>query len=31
MFSKGYAYWSEKVFAIKIVRNTTPWAYVIES
>ena len=31
MFSKSYTYCSEKVFAIKVVRNRTPLAYVIES
>ena len=30
MFSKGYIpNWSEEVFVIKKVKNTVPWAYVI--
>ena len=30
IFAKGYTQnWSEKVFAIKKVKNTVPWTYVI--
>ena len=30
MFEKGYvSKWSEEVFAIKKVKNTVPWTYVI--
>ena len=30
IFAKGYMpNWSEEVFVIKIVKNTIPWAYVI--
>ena len=31
IFSKGYTpNWSEEVFVIKNIKNTVPWAYVIE-
>ena len=30
LFAKGYTRnWSEKGFAIKIVKNTIPWTYII--
>ena len=30
LFAKGYTRnWSEEVFAIKIVKNTIPWTYII--
>ena len=30
IFAKGYTpNWSEKVFVIKIIKNSVPWAYVI--
>ena len=30
-FSKGYTpNWSEKFFAIEEIKNTVPWAYVVE-